>query len=516
MRTLSIVVLCIMLGTACDDGGAADFSAGMKALNNKDYKEALKWLTKAAEKDHVEAQFYLGGMYYEGQGMEQPNYQEALKWYKKAADRMDGDRDIGHAEAQFHLGVMYHKGQGMEQPNYQEALKWWTIAGKKNHTGALNNIGVMYDKGNKVEKNFRKAHRSFLLSAQQGDTTAINNFLTLSSFRISKEESEYWDKLKRNEIDNWKPKQLSNSGSGFYITKEYILTNAHVVCSNDISSGQCDRYDEVRTPYYRLDTVTVDTKVDLALLKVVSSRKDSSSAKIRSGSGFQLGEDIGVFGYPLAEELSFKGNFTIGNVSAREGRPTSVIPSDFFQFTAPIQYGNSGGPVLDTAGNVVGVVVENYRDFDAYKKNEKDQDIFNIAQNINFAVSLKAIKNFLKDAGIEPYSSSKVSTPKEWIIWELEEALKKLANYPEKKDLMEKIKNLRNMRNSGLSERSEEMLNHDSPLEEWIDAEEEKLKKEDAGVELDLSYFLRPKKWTEVARVAEKFTVSILCFTDKK
>ena len=85
------------------------------------------------------------------------------------------------------------------------------------------------------------------------------------------------------------------------------------------------------------------------------------------------------------------------------------MPSDFFQFTAPIQRGNSGGPVLDAYGNVVGVAKGNLQDI-------KQRDFFreiNIAQNINFAVSLKAIKNFLKEAGVEPSVSSEISK-KEW------------------------------------------------------------------------------------------------------
>ena len=133
--------------------------------------------------------------------------------------------------------------------------------------------------------------------------------------------------------------------------------------------------------------------------------------------------------------MSFKGNFTIGNVSAREGRPTGFIPSDFFQFTAPIQRGNSGGPVLDAAGNVVGVAKE-------LLKSPDEEGYYNIAQNINFGISLKAIKNFLKDAGIEPYSSSEALSSREWIVWEwkqAKQALEKLVNDHQINDLIEYI-----------------------------------------------------------------------------
>lgn len=480
MRTLAMVILCIVVGSAdtqadSHDDGSADFSMGMKAYKNKDYKEAFKWLKKAAEKDHT--------------------------------------------YAQNNLGVMYLEGQGVPK-DYKKAFRLFFAATKKGNALAQNNLAIMYDRGKGVETNFRKADRLWLLAAQQGDTTAIKNFSRKSILMSSKYEVDYWSKLARNEIDNWKPKQSSyGSGSGFYITKEYILTNAHVVCSNDISFGQCDRYDEVRTPYYRLSVEKIDTDVDLALLKVVSSREDSSSAKIRFGSDLELGEDIAVFGYPLAEELSFEGNFTIGNVSARWGRPTDFTPSDFFQFTAPIQRGNSGGPVLDTAGNVVGIAKELLKSTD---------NLYNIAQNINFAVSLKAIKNFLKDAGIDPYSSSKASSSKDWIVWEWEQVLEQLANHPDKRainDLKEHIKQLERIK-SLLEQNPTTQRLQDSILRnynyQWkkniknIEDIIKQIKKEEASIELDSSYLSRPKKWTEVAMTADEFTVPILCFKNKE
>ena len=52
----------------------------------KDYKEALKWFTKAAEQNYADAQSNVGGMYYKGQAVKQ-DYEEALKWYMKAAEQ---------------------------------------------------------------------------------------------------------------------------------------------------------------------------------------------------------------------------------------------------------------------------------------------------------------------------------------------------------------------------------------------------------------------------------------------
>ena len=199
---------------------------------------------------------------------------------------------------------------------------------------------------------------------------------------------------------DYQPKRMSSSGSGFYIKEGFVLTNAHVI----------DSCNDVLVDYLRVEIVKKDSVVDLALLKVPSgfpNREVSEVAPFRSDSNpLELGESVAVFGYPLYPRLSYEGNFSIGNVSSREGSPKDIFPSDRFQHTAPTQRGNSGGPVLDSGGNVVGIVVEGM--IDQY------EGIFNIAQNINFAVSLKAIDSFLRDTGVEPDSLSVATFSKKW------------------------------------------------------------------------------------------------------
>jgi S1-C subfamily serine protease len=72
------------------------------------------------------------------------------------------------------------------------------------------------------------------------------------------------------------------------------------------------------------------------------------------------------------------------------------------QFTAPTQPGNSGGPVLDTAGRVIGVVVSRFNSVEGDRP----------AQNVNFGVSLSAALDFLKEAGIVTPSASGEGTDK--------------------------------------------------------------------------------------------------------
>ncbi len=101
-----------------------------------------------------------------------------------------------------------------------------------------------------------------------------------------------------------------------------------------------------------LKVLGVDGRNDLALL--TSAKSFSKVAIFRDGRGVRTGEDIIVTGFPLQGLLTSDINVTNGIVSALAG------PGDdrrIIQITAPIQPGNSGGPVLDASGHVVGVVV---------------------------------------------------------------------------------------------------------------------------------------------------------------
>ena len=86
------------------------------------YSEAFKFCSVAAEQGHAEAQFNLGVMYDNGQGVKQ-DYFKAFEWFQKAAEQ-------GNALAQFNLGVMYDRGQGVMQ-DYFKAVECYQNAGER-------------------------------------------------------------------------------------------------------------------------------------------------------------------------------------------------------------------------------------------------------------------------------------------------------------------------------------------------------------------------------------------------
>lgn len=122
--------------------------------------------------------------------------------------------------------------------------------------------------------------------------------------------------------------------------------------------------------------------------------------------GARLGEQVAAFGYPHLDLLATSGNFTLGNVTALAG-----IGNDtrYLQISAPVQAGNSGGPLLDQSGNLVGIVTLK---LNAPKVLENSGDLM---QNVNFALNTSVIASFLDFNGIRllPASASGGLRPEE-------------------------------------------------------------------------------------------------------
>jgi len=96
---------------------------------------------------------------------------------------------------------------------------------------------------------------------------------------------------------------------------------------------------------------SVDRRNDLAIL--TANKPNKTYLKFRSGKGVRIGESIIAMGYPLGMLLGSTVKLTTGNISSLTGLRNN---STTLQLTAPVQPGNSGGPLLDNAGSVVGIV----------------------------------------------------------------------------------------------------------------------------------------------------------------
>ena len=176
-------------------------------------------------------------------------------------------------------------------------------------------------------------------------------------------------------------KPISTSGSGIVMSEDgRVLTNHHVV-------QQCTSYQVIDALNNILSArlLATDAANDLALLTV--EKRYTTTASLRADATPRLGESITVVGYPLASLLGTSPTVGFGHVSSTTGIRNSKTQ---MQISVPVQRGNSGGPVFDQAGNVIGVVTSK---LDALKIHERTGDL---PQNVNFAVRGDVVRSFLE------------------------------------------------------------------------------------------------------------------------
>jgi len=179
------------------------------------------------------------------------------------------------------------------------------------------------------------------------------------------------------------------TGTGYAVNVNgTFVTNAHVVkgCTSIVVAAEGYRG--------AAQVLAIDSTNDLAALFTGRAVKTAASLRL----DVRLGEEVAVFGYPLNGLLSTSGNFTLGNITATSGLRDDTR---MIQISAPVQPGNSGGPLLDESGNVIGTVVAK---LNALALAMLTQDL---AQNVNFAIRSSAVAIFL-DANRIEYQRGKV------------------------------------------------------------------------------------------------------------
>ena len=370
-------------------------SLGHIFYHEGNYEAAFSEFLFAARLGEPSAQHNLANLYLDRLGIEtdlRRGFREWGRWFFRAAQQ-------GYYPAQYELAkIRYRLAKALQNlatlPGSSDssdssedkirALKWAMLA------QAGLNQKLEAESSTRQDEDMKKEIENFVksLHGEMGDGEK-------SEANISKNE--------------WGKKRLDSVGSGFYVNDGHILTNAHVVYEN----GKLCDYVSVMSPTDIFPRFVnkpdkIDASLDLALLHDPKHEErnvpDSGlkRAKLRnSDQGLDPGEYVIVTGFPLSHTLAQEMHTTTGVVVALSGTGRDYvnpirINHHRFMISAPIQGGNSGGPVLDANGDVIGVVVGGIQG--------------DGVENMNSAISLEQVRGFL-DKNQVHYEEATLSSP---------------------------------------------------------------------------------------------------------
>ena len=341
---------------------------------------SINRIREEAENGDVDAQKTLASCYYEGIRVDK-DLEQAFKWYRKAAEQND-------KEAQFNLGICYAKGEGTDQ-NIAKSVVWVRKAAEQGLAIAQANLGMRYMNGEGVLQDDRQACVHYLIAGALGYPNIsifINELretrLTTSQYADAQRTANNWlDKFNRKSSDGMPPEGESNlmpierapqgTGSGFVISSDgYFLTCAHVV----EDAGKI--FVRLKNKTYPAKMIRADLYNDIALLKIEGT--DFKPIPLASDLP-EMGTKVFTVGYPNPDLQGESAKYTDGSISSLSGILDDIRT---MQITVPIQGGNSGGPLLDSYCNALGLVVAQLNAATVFEYTGT------IPQNVNFAIKI--------------------------------------------------------------------------------------------------------------------------------
>lgn len=181
----------------------------------------------------------------------------------------------------------------------------------------------------------------------------------------------------KSDSNGWK-----GNGSGFFINQEgYIATNYHVI--EDATTLQINFTRNGKLESYPASVVVTDQQNDLAIIKIDDDAFEKLS-KIPYGlfaHTKDTGSEVFALGFPMADVMGNEVKFTDGKISSKSGIQGDVR---VYQISVPIQPGNSGGPLFDMNGNVIGITSSGL-----------NRDYFK-SENVNYAIKASYLKTLME------------------------------------------------------------------------------------------------------------------------
>jgi S1-C subfamily serine protease len=303
---------------------------------------------------------------------------------------------------------MYDKGRGVPQDD-AEAVRWYRKAAQQGNSTGQALLGTMLEDGRGIPRDYVQAYMWYNLAAAGGANQAahwrdgLERKMTAQQIAEAQQRTAAWRPVQGGEqqVSPIKPAPEAASGqlgTAFFIGEGLLLTNAHVVKGClwvGIPNQGGSRAAKAKREYWdnpdnwdaAAQVVARDDDNDLALLSATIHPPAVAALRL----SVRQGEAIAAYGFPLRGLLASGGNLTTGNITALSGIGDD---SRLLQISAPVQPGNSGGPLLDGGGNVVGIVESK---LNAIKVAAAVGDV---PQNVNFAIKASVVATFLDSNNI--------------------------------------------------------------------------------------------------------------------
>lgn len=391
-QTKSVAEAAVTLDKAAKLGAVDAYPRLFEACKELgDNRRARAALEEGAALGNLESRVYLGMAHCYGSIGVEVDAARGLSHYLIAAEA--GDLFAKYLAAELMIA-------GKDVPkDLTKGVQYLKSAAAGNIYAAQHLLAMLFSKGVGVPQDASQAYfwanLAASLNADNEEYGKYRDTLArkLSSAELAKVQGQCRSWLSRkNSEDGSKEESGGNGGSGsgiIFTADGLVLTNHHVVAAGKVYTVMTS--DGQETP---ATLVAVDEDLDVAVLRLRTRFTSDtfrtpppliSSAKARSG------EKVFTVGHPLAGLLSNEAKYNEGTISALSGMKDD---QHLMQISVPIQPGNSGGPLANSRGEVIGLIVSTINGGALLRQ----RDI--MAQNVNFAIKSDPIQDFLRSNSI--------------------------------------------------------------------------------------------------------------------
>lgn len=368
----------------------SDFLRGWEAYQQQDYPTAVQIWSDLAQSGDAEAQINLGNLYDYGLGVEQ-DPRQAVRWYRAAAEQQ-------HAIAQYNLALSLTQYPELSVPG-EQAADWMRQAALQGLADAQYELGIWHTRQQDTQASRNSTALEWFYQAGLGYLASGNLEGTgkaIEQIRKQVPRHEYLTQLQAK-LANYQEASMGSAetesgvpisiGTGWPVAQGYVVTNEHVVAQSKQIVLVTASGEELQAT-----VVARDRENDIALLRVTDLARLPPALPL-SSKPTRLGSTVFTIGFPLIDVMGTSPKLSQGVISGLRGfrdDPKS------YQISVPIQQGNSGGPLVNMEGEVVGVITSMLGTVAV-----SSQQVIDLS-GINYAVKVAALQSLLESVNAQP------------------------------------------------------------------------------------------------------------------